>query len=391
MKLKQLGINILVSLISILVFFVLMEAVLRIASFIRTRNSPACVDSVIWENEFKFYEYSPVLGWKNKAGAEGIFHTPDATTRVSINSKGQRDIEHEYKKDGRFRILVLGDSFVWGYGVEQDSRFTEHLRELLGDGTEIINAGVSGYGTDQELLYYKAEGSRYSPDLVILAFGTFDAKHDNVQAVAYTYPKPYFSIEEKSLQLHNVPVPERAYEWNERLDIEKRYREEARKNISRSKRIRKFLRRHFKTYGFISDGIKAVRSSVRDRLKSDPRLLDYILKKKSSKKKDALLVLTEEIIMELDRQVESDNAKFIVLMVPYRSHLKKLPDTIYYKMLKFCDERGIFCIDPYSRFFENYKNGKELYFKHDEHWNETGHRLIAEEIYDYLSRNGLIQ
>ena len=63
---------------------------------------------------------------------------------VSQNAEGLRDRHYPYARDGgRRRILVLGDSVVWCWGVEQADCFTERLEAALPD-TDVINAGVPG-------------------------------------------------------------------------------------------------------------------------------------------------------------------------------------------------------------------------------------------------------
>ena len=116
-----------------------------------------------------------------------------------------------------------------------------------------------------------------------------------------------------------------------------------------------------------------------------------MVKEQSRRKEDAFFELTAGLVEELNKEVKSNNATLIVLMVTYRSHLRKLPDSLYGKMIDFCDSQDILCIDPYSVLFEQHKRGKKLYFDHDEHWNSAAHRLVAEEIYEFLIENRLIQ
>ena len=65
------------------------------------------------------------------------------------------------------RVLVLGDSFTWGFGVEQEQIFTEVIENSRKD-VEVINAGVSGYSPDQELIWLREQGMHFQPDLVLL-------------------------------------------------------------------------------------------------------------------------------------------------------------------------------------------------------------------------------
>ncbi|MGB0578792.1 MAG: SGNH/GDSL hydrolase family protein, partial [Limisphaerales bacterium] len=109
-----------------------------------------------------------------------------------INSKGLRDREYPYEKTpGTKRILVLGDSYTWGYGVGNNERFTDFLEQQL-EECEVLNSGVSGYGTDQEYLWFRSEGVKYQPDLVILAFFVLNDPMNNVSAVQYGLSKPLF-------------------------------------------------------------------------------------------------------------------------------------------------------------------------------------------------------
>ena len=111
----------------------------------------------------RFWKYDSLLGWVHEPGQEGIFETEKFRTAVRINDKGLRDRAHTYERQNDTkRILVLGDSFAWGYGIEESERFSQLLEKSL--GLEVINAGVSGYSTDQELLWYENEGIKYETD-----------------------------------------------------------------------------------------------------------------------------------------------------------------------------------------------------------------------------------
>jgi lysophospholipase L1-like esterase len=113
----------------------------------------------------------PELGWVNKPGVRTRIEGPHMSYAVEINSRGLRDREHPHAKpDGVFRIALLGDSLAWGWGVDNGLAFADLVEEELGPGVEVINLGVPGYSTDQELWTLQREGRRYSPDLVLLAF-----------------------------------------------------------------------------------------------------------------------------------------------------------------------------------------------------------------------------
>ena len=172
---------------------------------VQEASSPLYLQEPGHERTGHRYLYDSRLGWRNIPGWK-------ATTlgrKLTINSKGLRDREYPYEKSPEFkRVLVLGDSYAWGYGVSDEEIFTEVLEEELGGSkkkVEVLNAAVSGWGTDQEYLYFLQEGHKYSPDIVLLAFFILNDPINNVNPTQYGLRKPVFK--NTALELVNVPVP----------------------------------------------------------------------------------------------------------------------------------------------------------------------------------------
>ena len=75
----------------------------------------------------------PVLGWVLEPGASYLNQMGDGNTIVTYNSRGWRDREHDLEKPpGRFRIVVLGDSFMEGYSVELRESFQREFETICG-------------------------------------------------------------------------------------------------------------------------------------------------------------------------------------------------------------------------------------------------------------------
>lgn len=93
---------------------------------------------------------------------------------VTYNERGLRDRPILPKAEGEYRILALGDSVTFGLGVDQDKTFAVRLESLLRGRlhrpVRVINSGVGGYNTVQELSYFKQEGANLQPDLVLLTY-----------------------------------------------------------------------------------------------------------------------------------------------------------------------------------------------------------------------------
>ena len=110
----------------------------------------------------------------------------DGSWKFVTNSKGFRsDTEYSYGKlNGTLRIITLGDSNTEGFECDQDKTYSSVIQRFLenrGIKAEVINAGVSGFGTAEALVFLENEGIKYSPDVVVLGYFANDAD-DNIKA-----------------------------------------------------------------------------------------------------------------------------------------------------------------------------------------------------------------
>jgi hypothetical protein len=124
---------------------------------------------------------------------------------VSTNANGVRGRrEYARERGGERRIVVIGDSFAFGWGVSDRETYAARLEASL-PRCEVLNLGVGGYGTDQMLLMLESEGVRYRPDLVIV--GVVSADTDRNIVSFRDFAKPFFVLERGSLRLKGTPVP----------------------------------------------------------------------------------------------------------------------------------------------------------------------------------------
>ena len=146
-----------------------------------------------------FYTTDYYRGFTLQPGLEGYYQR-EGGSYVRINGDGLRDREHsKVKPADTVRIAVLGDSFTEAMHVPMEQTFWWLLEQRLqecnafpGKQVEVINFGVSGYGTAQELLTLRQKVWDYSPDLVVLAFTTHNDIYDNSRALSRTEDVPYF-------------------------------------------------------------------------------------------------------------------------------------------------------------------------------------------------------
>jgi hypothetical protein len=148
-----------------------------------------------------FYQPDESRGYALRPGAEG-FYRREGRAYVRVNSDGLRDREHAKQKPANtLRVAVVGDSYAEAFQVEQEKAFWSVLERklagcpaLAGRRVEVINFGVSGYGTAQELITLREKVWDYSPDVVLLAVTTNNDVLDNARALKLTDEIPYFKL-----------------------------------------------------------------------------------------------------------------------------------------------------------------------------------------------------
>ncbi|MDA2920098.1 SGNH/GDSL hydrolase family protein [Desulfobacterota bacterium AH_259_B03_O07] len=114
--------------------------------------------------------FDPALVYKHAPGLERIYQGVE----VSFNELGLRDRKLEEKQTDEFRILLLGDSVTFGWGVAVKDTFSRKLETILasrlGRPVRTVNAGVGSYNTVQEDAFLRTQGDVIDPDVVILVY-----------------------------------------------------------------------------------------------------------------------------------------------------------------------------------------------------------------------------
>ena len=169
-----------------------------------------------------FYATDYYRGFSLRPGIEGHYQR-EGESYVRINSDGQRDREHaKTKPPDTVRIAVLGDSFAEAMHVPMEQTFWSLLERKLeecnafpGKHVEVLNFGVSGYGTAQELMTLRQKVWDYSPDIVVLAFTTYNDVYDNSRALSKTQDVPYFTYRNGELVYDASFRDSSAYQWHD--------------------------------------------------------------------------------------------------------------------------------------------------------------------------------
>lgn len=364
---------------------ILLEAALRIAGF----GYP------------QFSDYDPVYGTSWVPGVRGLY-TREGRAFVEINPAGFRDIKRgRGRKESVFRIAMLGDSFVAGFEVAHEALFSSVLekelnsRKTFGDRTvEVLNFGVSGYGTGQEFLLLNKEVLTYHPDLVILAFTTGNDVRNNDRALEWDKTRPFFDLKSGKL---------------ERDDSFRRTEHFLRKTRPQYKLYRKiaFHLRMMQAFNFLKDYRKI--SALAEKglgVAGELGMSDEVYKFPPGAEWEKAWDVTERLLKETKSRTDLAGGRF--LLVSLSNGIQVYPDPerrqatagalgtadLFYperRLSLFARKAGIeyYPLAPdmleYSK-----KTGVHLHgFKGTGlgvgHWNESGHYLAGKLLAEYLS------
>ena len=129
-----------------------------------------------YARDIKTISADPLIGHEHRPGTHSYLMGVD----VAINSQGLRDREIPLERTpGTDRILMLGDSFILGWGVPFEDIISKRLERLFakdGKNVEVISTGVGNYNTVMEVEYYLTRGIKFHPDVVVLNYTFNDAE-----------------------------------------------------------------------------------------------------------------------------------------------------------------------------------------------------------------------
>ena len=379
----------------------------------------------------EFYSLDQSRGYALRPRAEG-WYRKEGEAYVRINSDGLRDQEHSLTKaPDTFRIAVVGDSHPEALSVSLDEAFWWVMGKKLqecdafpGKKIEVLNFGVSGYGTAQELLTLREQVWKYSPDIVMLAVTTNNDITDNLRALKKTDEIPYFVYRDNQLTLDDSFKNSRAFRLQQ----------------SGISRFGRWLRDHSRVVQAITQGhhgFKILLSSWRARRsqKAQPPPVRADQTAETAQKPDLLsrseelgtdnLVylepgnavwndawsLTEKLILEMRNEVNSRGAKFVVVTLSngpqvlpnpeLREEFKKrfgITDLFYPddRIKSLCMREGIpvITLAPELQEFAQRNNvflhgfGKNI---GNGHWNATGQRVAGELIAKKMCEGALLK
>jgi len=334
----------------------------------------------------------PAFSWLRPDGL--VLHAPgmratyfrqEYRTEVSINRLGLRGPEIAEKAPGTLRLLVLGDSYAEGLQVSWEdllsTRVERALNEIPGPKVEVVNAGVSGYGTADQLLLLEKLGWNLKPDLVLVSFCIHNDVGNNLDQPLYDFsthpPRRRDAPPLSSMALAGLRVKE---------------------FLSRRSQLYQLLRD--RTAGLRGDDL-ALKLGVRRRSGNavagggpTRNGLDYTSWFIDSPPSELArgLNYTRQLLGRMRDEGRERGAKVMVVWIPIRDQVsdrrwQSLQERVGLRpesrsnpqeqLVAMARELGLESFDPLPSFRASPER-ETLYFDIDGHWTPAGHRLAAE-------------
>ncbi|HEV2913295.1 MAG TPA: SGNH/GDSL hydrolase family protein [Pyrinomonadaceae bacterium] len=363
-----------------------------------------------------FYTTDADRGVALRARIEGWYRR-EGLNYVRINSDGLRDREHpKAKPPNTLRIAVIGDSYAEALQVPQENAFWAVLEQKLQQcrkfedyRVEVINFGVSGYGTAQELITLRTKVWDYAPDIVLLAVCTANDITDNSRALKKT-DIPYF-----------------VYRDGDQLTLDNSFRDAAGFRLQNSalNRSGRWLRDRLRFVQAIGEAAFAIKTYIiRRRAQSSPTAINSVAPEASAQTqpdaprseelgldnliysepvdpvwKDAWRV-TEGLIRLMRDEVENRGAKFLVVTLSNaiqvhpdaqgrKAFMQRIGATdLFYpdrRIEAFCEREGIPVLSL-APSLQSYAERQKIFLHGFDgnigngHWNSAGHALAGELI-----------
>lgn len=352
--------------------------------------------------EPQLYEADRGRGWTLRPGAEGVVAV-ETRQRVRINGLGFHDRERSYEKSpDTIRIALLGNSWTEALQVPLEINYGAVLEHLLnergcfgGKHVEVLNFGVAGYSTAQELLLLKQEAWRYHPDIVLVAFYSARDVSNNVRELNNTVnpeQSPYFVYDGENLVADNsfqtLPALQEREMWMQKLGV----------RITEHARVLQAINA-MQRFGKTQVALAAVREKAEQ---SGVGNLEYsIYAPPSQPVMEKAWRVTEGLLRAMRDEVLAHGAQLRIVtlanrpqVLPDQAMRQGLEQELAVADLDYADKRirefgmreeiPVTNLAPalreYAQVHHAYLNGFSAANLGSGHWNETGHRLAAETI-----------
>jgi len=318
--------------------------------------------------------YHKLYGWHLTPAWKGNHYHHDYTAVYSTNVYGFRGGVDFNKSNANKTIAVVGDSFTFGLGVNNDETFIRYLNSNTRQKNRYLNYSIPGYSTDQQYLLLENKILKDSADMVMLVTYLGNDLFDNMLSfpMQADTAKPYFENREQHLKLKNFPVPR------------------TRKTAAQHKSLLKKL-------GLAQEG-KALRLPFSIQNLLIFQLTQKMLEDNLDFSKDqykpfyTAVNLYSALLHHIKKACERQGTQLLLVLMPGRSFVERpgskeavFQDFFRTEIIKDCRKQGIDLFDLAEILKDEFHiTSNSLFFPNDGHLNKDGHEKTGAYLLEKL-------
>jgi len=304
--------------VSVLVFLALLEGATQVYVYRIAKRG-------------KLFAPDTVTGWSVKPLIQMQRQNADGDLwSIETDSSGFRG--DSYWDSNKKRVLILGDSFAFGEGVDLEERFDTTIEEL---GYSVLNTGVMGYGTDQQFLKARPYLDQLNRGDATIVLTYYNDIHDITRKRQSGRAKPWYDIDDGRLRLHRPEIT-----------------------------AREKLRDNSYIYA----------------------LLGSLLERRQEVSDAAIIQASNIYRMIIENEARELAEKGVLMILAYHgeaivenlTHRKQINETLS----ATCENTHVHCLDIDQHFDVD---NNDDYFLADGHWNERGHEAAGGLLAEVLS------
>ena len=321
-------------------------------------------------------QHDPMIGYRFIPNIYSRVKHKNNAFIIQTNKQGFRDnISFDELNNGRLNVVAIGDSYVAGDGISNYERFMNILSERF--NINVLNMGLPGSGTDQQLLIQEKIASQWHYDILVFVPCLYNLGRnlksqmeiwDWATKIRLDIRKPYFELIDGKLELHNTPVS---------LSKDFFIDDTVPENVSSN--IRRILRLNIPTVHKLLRRLKAVYYNLAYRSNLIKAYPDFA-------SRDSYGWQLMRAIVE--RMIQNAGTRFVVIIpLPLHAHIRFGARPYYLDRFQELARSNVHVVDILPSLKSAYKEKKEALFVPDDgHFSAIANEIIADVCSPLFSR-----
>lgn len=342
------------------------------------------------------FQLDPIVSSTFIPGKKGWYSFDGGRQWIEINSFGYRDREWSAVKDtGVIRVAALGDSYTVALEVGLEHRLSNLLEVMLNDKGEsrvryeVLNFGVSGYGTAQELETFLHRVLPLKPDIVILFVSTGNDWYDNSVELDPEPNRLHYTLDSSGQLVRSA------------FSI-------------RDNAVKRWLRNHSVAYLFARQRLKSLRAV--HRMMMSAGFMQQATREQDiqsiSQKLQGMQYLTEAppevenawevmeaLIRQMARVATENGVRFGIVVAPTQVEVtNRWPENgaangkldiqkSLRRVDEICRRINVSCLQLADIFRTPGASAQECFLPRDGHWTSRGHSAAAGAVFEWMRRD----